>query len=148
MKMRRHITGVLGNTLSAFTSRYSDYDGYWLFGILITRGDRFTFHLAGENQPEATDPVAAAAFYRVRSLFSQQLEKAQIPAGFISSAAVFLEKNQPPKSGPVNHHAVLGHDVTISARAVSDLGKVYSSTKLIFVARHDPDIELKSSRGF
>ncbi|ATC64543.1 hypothetical protein CMV30_11585 [Nibricoccus aquaticus] len=147
MKMRRQIAGVLGNTLSAFASRYSDYDGYWLFGILITRADHFTFNIVGENPAERDDPVVAAAFYRGRNLFFQQLEKAQLPVGFISSASISLEKSSITKLGPVNHHAVLGHDVTMSARAVSDLGKVYRSTKLIFVARHDPAIELRSVRG-
>ncbi|MGC4070969.1 MAG: hypothetical protein QM760_00300 [Nibricoccus sp.] len=132
--------------MSAFTSRYSDYDGYWLFGFLVTRGERFTFDLTGDIQTEIGDPIVSAAFYRVRSLFYQQLEKAKIPMGLISSASVFLEKNQVAKLGPVNHQAVLGQDVIISARGVSDLGTVYTSTKIIFVARHDPEIELRSVR--
>ena len=35
MAKRRAIRGVLGNFLGTFTSRYSDYDGYWLFGFLV-----------------------------------------------------------------------------------------------------------------
>ena len=35
MPRRRTIKGVLDNFLGTYTSRYSDYDGYWLFGMVV-----------------------------------------------------------------------------------------------------------------
>ena len=32
---RRIIKGVLHNFIGTYTSRYSDYDGYWLFGMVV-----------------------------------------------------------------------------------------------------------------
>ncbi len=34
-KRRRIIKAVLDNFLGTYTSRYSDFHGYWLFGFLV-----------------------------------------------------------------------------------------------------------------
>lgn len=35
MPTQRAIRGVLGNFLGTYTSRYSEHDGYWLFGLVV-----------------------------------------------------------------------------------------------------------------
>jgi hypothetical protein len=37
MPGRRSITGVLCGFLGTYTSRYSDFDGYWIFGFLVAQ---------------------------------------------------------------------------------------------------------------
>ena len=48
MTSRRVIPGVLHNFLGTFTSRYSDFDGYWVFGFLIESMDRVRIDLLSE----------------------------------------------------------------------------------------------------
>jgi hypothetical protein len=49
MKPRRIIKGVLHNFLGTYTSRYSDYDGYWLFGMLVRDVEELSIDLLPEH---------------------------------------------------------------------------------------------------
>jgi hypothetical protein len=45
MKIRRRLTGMLFGFLDAFSSRHSDYDGYWIFGLLVRECAHVSFDL-------------------------------------------------------------------------------------------------------
>jgi hypothetical protein len=48
----------------------------------------------------------------------------------------------------INGQAATAHELTLTARVVSDLGKTYERTQSIFVAPHDPAVEYQSiNRG-
>jgi hypothetical protein len=46
---RRNLIGALHNFLATFTSGYSDYDGYWLFGFLLKDADELRIDLLNPN---------------------------------------------------------------------------------------------------
>ena len=48
MTSRRVIPGVLHNFLGTFTSRYSDFNGYWIFGFLVEKMDSVRIDLLAE----------------------------------------------------------------------------------------------------
>ncbi len=76
MMRRRTINGVLHNFLGTYTSRYSDYDGYWLFGLLVGEVGELKIDLLSPTVGTTTSaPVAAVIELAVRK-FREQMEKA------------------------------------------------------------------------
>src|SRR5690349_19833517 len=102
MKIRRQITGVLCGLLDTYGSRYSDYDGYWIFGLLAREADVFLFDLLREEPAPRFSPVALYANRLARLKFQQQLEQAHIPLVCVSEAKLLIRKGGDSKVGPVN----------------------------------------------
>jgi len=146
MKIRRQITGALCGLLDTLGSRYSDYDGYWIFGLLVRETDSLSFELLREESTATFSPVVAQARQLARLKFEEQLERARIPVTCVSSAKLVIQKLGDLRVGPVNGHLMNGHQVCLSVEAVSDLGKKYYAEKFLFVAPHDPSVEHRSVR--
>ena len=49
MASRSVIKSVLWNFLGTYMSRYSDYDGYWLFGFLIEDMGELEINILGQS---------------------------------------------------------------------------------------------------
>lgn len=145
MKLRRQMLGVLGNFLTAFTSRYADYDGYWLPGLLMREGAEFEFDLL---RPESgqTSPVIRFAARTAVEIFRKQVRLSVVPLACFSHARLRIENTGRSIIGPVNHRPTMGYEVSFAATARSDLGKDYAKPIVVFVAPHDPDIEHRSTR--
>ena len=79
---RRAILGVLGNFLGTYTSRYSDYEGYWLFGFLVTDIGELRIDLLAPSAGESDAPLGVA----VRSAAAQFADQVQ-KAGLVGSSA-------------------------------------------------------------
>lgn len=146
MKVRRHIPAVLHNFLESFASRNSDYRGYWLFGFLVSDILPVTIDLLHWEQRGTSGGALAGAGREACEKFRQQVKKAGIPLQLITSAALTITKVSHPKPGEVNGYIMSGYDVSVAIEATTDQSKTYWSEKLIFVAPHDPDVELRSSR--
>jgi hypothetical protein len=56
MTSRRVILGVLHNFLGTFTSRYSDFDGYWVFGFLVESMDAVRIDLLADVESANSTP--------------------------------------------------------------------------------------------
>lgn len=145
MKIRRHISGVLCSFLDAYASRYSDYDGYWIFGLLIREGERQSFDLLHDDSSTLNSPIVAAARQIAQERFLALLGKARIPKAFVSEVKVHLSRLE-PSPGAVNGRISNGYRVSLAVVALSDLGKCYNAEKIIFVAPHNPADELRSTR--
>lgn len=146
MASRRKIRSVLHNFLGTYTSRYSDYDGYWVFGMLV---DRLTVSeidlLHSEDSGGGETPVAAAKRFAVER-FAEQMAKAGLSLSLLRDAQLNITKLPDAKRGPVNGRPSDGYDIRFTARAVSDTGKTYERVQTVFVAPHNPRIELRSTR--
>lgn len=145
--MRRRITGVLCGLLDTYGSRYSDYDGYWIFGFLVRETDSFSFDLLGGDSTFWLSSVLARAQRLACSKFREQLQRAHIPEECVSKAELTIRKIGDPRVGPVNGHFSRGYQVSLVAEAVSDLGKKYRAEKFLFVAPHDPSVEQRSAQN-
>lgn len=143
---RKAIKGVLHNFLETYTSRYSDYDGYWLFGMLISESEQFMVDLLhiGDDRSEVTAIMTARLFAVMK--FKEQMEKAGLNLSCIREAQLTITKSPDLRIGYVNGHRSAGFDVIFAARAVSPNGKTYERQKSVFVAPHDPEVELRSMR--
>jgi len=146
MKIRRQITGVLGSSLTSYTSRNTDYDGYWLFGLLLRETGTLSVDLLDPQKNESKSDIQKAACRFAYERFKDQIQKSHIPAEYVASARLHLAKQDYPKLGPVNHRWTMGFDVLVAAEAISDLGRIYRAQTYIFVAPHDPAIEQRSTR--
>jgi len=127
MKVRRRLTGVLCGFLDAFTSRYSDYDGYWIFGLLVRERAQVSFDLLHRSSDMQETPVFVASARIAQSTFVSLLDKYGIPAEFVSEASFEMSKLDPAIIGAVNGLTCTGHRYLLRASATSDLGKHYTA---------------------
>jgi len=144
---RKAIKGVLHNFLGTYTSRYSDYDGYWLFGMVLSELEQFNINLldTGEDAVENTPTTVAVRLAATK--FREQLEKAGLSLSCVREANLAIIKSPDLIRGYVNGHMSDGFDVSFAARARSPNCKTYECKKSLFVAPHDPKVELRSARG-
>jgi hypothetical protein len=146
MTRRRSLQGALRNFLGTLTSRYSDFDGYWILGLIVEDLREVTIDLLADSNADA-HPTPMSAFIRLaRDRFRDQMVKQRVPASFVRSALLEITKPATPTEGYVNGHVAAGHDISFSARVESDLRTLYTNTTSVFVAPHDADLETRSVR--
>jgi hypothetical protein len=147
MARRRSIRSVLHNFLGGFTSRYSDFDGYWIFGMLVVDLDHTAIDLLGDPRDVVGGEPLQAAIRRARILFREQLARGQLDASVVREARLEMKRSSEPTPGMINGHVATRYEITFTARAVSDLDAVYERTRSVFVAPHDPSIEYRRAGG-
>ncbi|MEX1097118.1 MAG: hypothetical protein WED34_13805 [Planctomycetales bacterium] len=146
MATRRAIRGVLGNFLGTYTSRYSDLEGYWLFGYLVADLGELRIDLLAPPAGESGSPLGVA----VRSAtakFADQLQKAGLERSPIREAWLTIRKLPGPAAGSVNGVRCAGHNVNFSAGAAMEGGRRYERERVVFVAPHNAEVELRSARA-
>ena len=143
---------VLAGFLGTFTSRYSDFQGYWLHGQLLSIGLNFEFDLLGPATDEFT-PEAAARRHAVRR-FLEQLAKHRIELPFVQSACLKIEAaphlvRMPQSEVWARSFSgwVDGHWVEFTASAIMKNGRRYEISQTIFVAPHDPQKEWRRAES-
>jgi hypothetical protein len=144
MATRRAIRGVLANFLGTYMSRYSDFDGYWLFGFLIGGPAELRIDLLAPPVGVPGTPLDTA----VRSAavkFEDQMQKAGLTRPQIRDAWLVLRKLPGSVAGSVNGHPCIGHRLLFSAGAVTDDGRRYGREQDVFVAPHNAEVELRSA---
>jgi hypothetical protein len=146
MESRRDLKGILYNFLGTFTSRYSDWDGYWLFGLLVDDFKQIQIDLVNNNAENNN----TKQFRFVKALavgkFKEQIEKAGLGMSCVREARLDIIKPEDSTFGLVNNSKCSGYDVKFSVRVISDLGKTYKNEIVIFVAPHNPNVERRSVR--
>jgi len=147
MKRLRTIGGVLHNFLGTYTSRYSDLDGYWLFGFVVSDLEELEIDLLGPTVGPMMSTPVAAAIHLAGQRFREQMEKAGLSVSCLKEATLQITKLPDSRSGFVNGRVCAGHTLQFLARAVSGSGETYESDKSVFVAPHNPRVEQRSRRG-
>ena len=143
MTKRRAIKGILHNFLGTFISRYSEFDGYWLFGFLVEDIQTTRIDLLSTNFEETDETISIAKQIAVRK-FAEQFEKANIPISWLGEAFLEITKSPKPKECYVNGELCTGYEMEFVANTVTDKEKLYKSASTIIVAPHNPIIELQS----
>lgn len=147
MKHYRTIEGILHNFLGTYTSRYSDYDGYWLFGMLVGVVGELRIDLLRPSVGASDSAPVRAAVQLAGQKFQEQMEKAGLSTSSVREAWLEISR-LPDKQHRVVHGRVwVGHNVRFVARVVSNYAKMYEREMSVFVAPHDPAIETRSTRG-
>ena len=143
MPTRRVLKSVLHGFLGTYTSRYSDYDGYWLFGFLVGDLDRAEFDLLAASPTKPGGPITTARELAVRR-FAEQLEKHGIDERVVQDARLLMSRLPDDNSVPGQHFRP-GYIISFSAIAMADTGRRFERDALVFVAPHDPRLESRSS---
>ncbi|MCE9526870.1 MAG: hypothetical protein K8R36_12535 [Planctomycetales bacterium] len=135
------LKAVLHNFLETYTSRYSDCEGYWLFGRILDKFEQLEFDLVAGGDYE--EVLVGTAANLAAQKFAEQLNLAGLVFSCIRDARLAITKLPDEVEGPVNTHIRKGRFVRFAVRVVSDHGQIYGCEKLVFVAPHDPTVELR-----
>ena len=146
MPRGRAMQGVLNNFLSTYTSRYSTFDGYWLFGFIVNDLERVEFDLLSPPTPDKYDALEAASLF-ASNKFIEQICKSGLSISCVVNAFVVLSKSAAMSSSLVENSYRSGFDVTFEARAYMEHGKYYECSDTIFVAPHDPKLERRNAKS-
>ena len=146
MATSRVLRGVLGNFLGTYTSRYCDYDGYWLFGLLVP--------VLGDLHIDLLAPVAgvagsscAFAVATAVAAFEDQALKAGLARSQVQKAWLTIRQLPGSLGCNVNGQLCNGYNILFSVGAVADTGRQYAHEKIIIVAPHNAAIERRSTRA-
>jgi hypothetical protein len=142
MPSARVLRGVVGNTLSSYVSRYSHYDGYWLFGFLVPGLQELEVDLLGASSTGSA-PIDHAS-RRAQAVFREQLAKAGYPHAHIARASLVLSQGEPMY---VAHEFRRGDGWRVIARvSVTTLtGRTFGAERSVGVCSHDPQRESQSA---
>ncbi len=137
---------VLWNFLGTFTSRYSDFQGYWLFGFLIEDLVELRIDLLAPAVAEPHLPSDVAIHTAVEK-FEDQLRKARLDKRRIREAWLTIRKLPERLEGTIGSCGRAGHKVAFLATAVMDNGSKYEREQFVLVAPHDPSRESRNKRA-
>ena len=141
------LKSVLRGFLGTFTSRNSDYDGYWLFGMILDELDGMEIDLL--HPPAGVSPVKekGEAMRLACREFVEQVEKHGLRISDIKEARLKFETLPGAKEGLVNGKPSTGREVRFNVTAASQRGKRFEAAAVVFVAPHDSDKERRSARA-
>jgi hypothetical protein len=145
MPTRRSLKGVLAGFLGTYTSRYSEYDGYWIFGFLVGELQPLEFDLIEPDRISVEGPLRNAGEL-ARIKFAQQLSKAGLDSSRVKNARLCIERRSDGRSVPGQHFRN-GYSVRFHATATADNGRRFECEKTVFVAPHDSSLERRSGNG-
>jgi hypothetical protein len=146
MATRRVIRGVLANFLSTYVSRYSDYDGYWLFGMMVGDLEELYIDLLAPARCDLDGPLGVAVA-SARAKFEEQVAKGGLTRAQLVQAWLLIRRLPEVARSTVNDCPCAGHRVSFLAGAVLDDGRRYEREQVLFIAPHDPQVERRSARG-
>ena len=130
MAKRRVMQAVLDNFLGTFSSRYSDFKGFWIFGLLVENFELLEVDLL---DPEiSSDTMTAVTASLARKLFAEQARKAGFRLTEISGARVTLARSQGLVQGHIDQTNVLGYSLNFVAQA-DLINHIYQSKVSVFV---------------
>jgi hypothetical protein len=136
MSRRSAIRGVLHNFLGTFTSRYSEFQGHWLFGFLVEDLDNLQIDLL--EWPKASDPTPTnVARGLAVQRFRVQMNNNALPIAWVREACLDISKVSERRIVVAGGGTRPIYDVRFDARVVTDLGRTYTSTASIAAWRHD-----------
>lgn len=145
MATRRVIKGVLGNFLGTYVSRYSDFDGYLLFGFLVADLVEVKINLLGPSIGDRKTPMEVAVL-SAAAKFEDQRQKAGLSPSLVREALLTIRRLAGMVNGSINDHSCAGFNVSFSATAVMDDDRRYQQERVVFIAAHNAEIERRSAR--
>ena len=144
MPSSRIMRAVLHNTLGTYLSRYSDHDGYWLFGFLVPQLVDFRIDLLSRSAH--ADRIHARAAERAVTAFRDQLAKATFPIDRIRSANLWLRRDPTLVDLDIDGVPAKGWRLLATAEAETMSGQRFERRSEIRVAAHNPAVERRSGR--
>jgi hypothetical protein len=142
----RILKSVVYGLVGTYTSRNSDYDGYWVFGLVLDdlQDARLDLLCTGVG-PVGRRPWSFARRLAVAK-FREQLMKAGLDGGCVRTAELLIHTLPGSSRGFVNGQASDGRTVLFTARVETSTGRLFERAVSVFVAPHDARVEQRSIR--
>jgi len=139
MPTSRVLNGALRGFLSSFTSRYSDWKGYWVFGFLFPTGDYWKIDLLNAVVLPDDSPIEYISRL-ARIKFKEQVEKVGLEFSRVTEAHLEIKKTieVPPEKVDRFHANGFLFSFTIEATTSH---RLFRHQQSIIVAPHDPKKE-------
>jgi hypothetical protein len=137
---------VVHNFVESFTSRHSDFYGYWLFGFVVAELAQTRLPLMALPSLPVTTAIEAMANLAAAK-FQYQLTKADLQSSSVRGAWLHILRLPGEEVREVDGHQRVGSRLEFTVEAVMSNGKRVMETAVIFVAPHDPRVERRSSRA-
>ena len=142
MPVTRTLKGVINSFLDTFVSRYSAYDGYWLFGVLVPELTTFCVDLL--NPPSDSRPHFQRAIQLAARKFREQAHKGKIDLQMLRVAKLTMSRREEPIPFEVSGFATEAWPLTVSVAAEDLRGRRHLAEQVLLVARHNPAVERRS----
>ena len=97
--------------------------------------------------PVDNAPAVTAFVERARSLFREQVEKADLPLDFVAGASLAVSKSALGDPEWLNGRQRPARELAFTVRAMTDLGREYERERSERVAPHNPAVETCSTRA-
>src|SRR5687767_7084128 len=122
MPTEKHLRAVLVNFLGTYTSRYSEYRGYWLFGFLVEQQGGVCIDLL--STAEGLEPGPAGLAHQLAiAKFHDQLRKGGFTSAHLHTARLTIEPHPHAIEEAVGGHLRSGKSVRFRADLVSHRGR-------------------------
>jgi len=145
--MVKRLKGVVRGFLGKYSSRYTAYRGYWLFGFLADGRVPLEIDLLGGVGAGWTfdDSPAEAARLRAVDAFRDQCGKLYIPDKAVADARLSITVAPDVIDGLAGGSRRSGRLMTLAVTVVADTGRTFAGAHTMFVAPHDPVFESASA---
>ena len=135
MPSRRVLQGALAGFLGTYASRYSDFDGYWLFGFLVGDFPLLEIDLLGVTECDSRAPDGRACAL-ARARFGEQVERAGLSLDVVKAALLVIQR-EGPAARVIDGQEQSGFEVQLTVTAVSNWGRVFRSERRLFAFPYD-----------
>jgi len=134
----RDLKGALNGFLDTYVSRYSAYDGYWLFGFLVPELATASVDLL--IPPSDSRPHFRCAIEIASAKFREQAAKWKIDVALLEVAVLTLSKKE-----AIVLYGRAAWKVSASVDAAIRGRRHWTAERTIVVAPHDPAHERQSA---
>jgi len=138
MPTRRRLRGVISGFLGTFASRYSDYQGYWLFGFLTSAPEVLTIDLLEAPDARHIEVALDYAIDLAKEKFADQIDKSGLPRSSAREATLSLERRPGLLTRAGGEHVRRGHEMVLRVRILADTGRTFEGETTVFAAPHNP----------
>lgn len=144
--MRRGaVKSSLDGFLGTFTSRYTSWRGYWLFGFVVMQLDGVSIDLLKGGHDPGPFLLSLMAV-KAREKFLMQLERNGVPRDRVLEARLDIKRSDElirwrPGGLLVDRE---GYEVQFTAAATGRDGRIIERRRVVRIAPHDPRLERAS----
>jgi len=136
-----NLQAAIDHFLDRYVSRFSEFNGYWLFGFLVRDNLNLEIDLLDEGNTGGRSPAGVARSIAVHEF--QQLI-ARTPPHHVSQARLTIKTSDQSVEQLAGGALRRGHEMTFEVDVTTDEGTTHHATCARFVAPHDPALEKMS----
>jgi hypothetical protein len=139
------VKNALAGFLGTYSSRNTDYKGYWLFGFIVDRLSELHIDPLMQRRSLASTALDAAGDL-ARAKFLDQLLKNGITVDRVRQAALIVRRLPGKVERSIDDQVRAGVMVSFHIEAVMQDDRSYEKSCVVFVASHDAEVERRSAR--